>query len=168
MTLQGRISALATLIGADYKSLVALIGTMSALATTNKTTIVGAINEVLALANTGGASAVIDDTANAGANKTYSIDKIKQQVAQLKSEILGGLPNEAFDTLKELSDYALADGAAMTAFTTAMALRVRVDAAQAFSSPQQLQARQNIDAFGTPEIGNPDTDFVSVYNTAKA
>ncbi|RYF26547.1 MAG: hypothetical protein EOO42_01210 [Flavobacteriales bacterium] len=168
MTQTQRISALATAIGVDIKDLRTTIGVMSSLSTTNKGNIVAAINEVFALANSGGASAVIDDVATSGTAKTYSIDKIKSQIEELKQALLGGVPAAAYDTLKEIADYIATDVTGAASMTTALGLRVRVDAAQSFNSTQQLQARNNIDAFGTPEIGNPDTDLVAAYTTAKA
>jgi hypothetical protein len=52
--------------------------------------------------------------------------------------------------------------------TTALGKRVRVDAAQTFTAPEKAQAKANMDAYGNLEIGNPDTDFVAVFNTAVA
>jgi len=168
MTQTQRITLLAQAIGADVKDLRNTIGVMSALSTTNKSSLVAAINEVFGLAQSGGASAVIDDSATSGTTKTYSIDKIKSQIEELRQSLLGGVPAAAFDTLKEIADYIASDITAGSAVTNALGLRVRVDAVQSFNATQQLQARQNIDAFGTPEIGNPDTDLVAAYTTAKA
>lgn len=49
-----------------------------------------------------------------------------------------------------------------------IANRVRFDAAQVLTEPQQAQARGNIGALGAVEIGNPDHDFVADYTAAKA
>ena len=49
-----------------------------------------------------------------------------------------------------------------------MANRVRYDAAQALSAPQQAQARDNIGAQAAADVGDTDHDFVADYNTAKA
>jgi len=167
MTLQQRITLLAQAIGADVKALTGMIGSLAALSTTNKTNIVAAINEVLALVGTGGGSSVVDDSLNSSTAKTYSIDKIKSQVAALKAELLGGVPAEAFDTLKEIADYIGNDQTATSGLVTAVGFRVRVDAAQAFDNTQKAQARANIDAFGSVEIGDPDTNLVALYTTAK-
>jgi hypothetical protein len=48
--------------------------------------------------------------------------------------------------------------------TTALANRVRYDAAQTLTAPQKVQAKSNIDAYGNLEIGNPDSDFVATFN----
>jgi hypothetical protein len=39
---------------------------------------------------------------------------------------------------------------------------------QSFTAPQKLQARENIDAYGSVELGDPDTDLAALYTTAKA
>ena len=67
------------------------------------------------------------------------------------------------DTLDELAA-ALGDDANFAAtVTAALGNRVRVDVAQSLTTPQKAQARTNIDAYGSVEIGNPDTDFVAVF-----
>ena len=64
MSLEARIIALAQAVGADVKTLTAAQGSLSALNTTTKTSLVAAINELLTLI--GGAGAVIDDGAGNG------------------------------------------------------------------------------------------------------
>ena len=103
-----------------------------------------------------------------GANKTYSINKIKSSIQQLKDDLLGGVPATAFDTLKEIADYIGTDQTATSGLVTAMSNRVRVDAPQTFTTIEKTQARQNIGAYGLSEIGDPDTDLLTIYNTAKA
>jgi hypothetical protein len=94
---------------------------------------------------------------------------VRQERVALKAEILGaGVPG-ALDTLDELAA-ALADDASFSAtVTTALANRVRVDtAAQGLTTTQQGNARTNIDVYSKTEIGNPETDLVALYTTAKA
>ena len=74
MTLEARVVALAQAIGTDVKTLTATQGSLSALNTTTKTSLVAAINELLALM--GGTGAVIDDLAGGGnTGVTWSADK---------------------------------------------------------------------------------------------
>lgn len=168
MTLAQRLNALTTAIGADVKDLLSKQGNLTTLNTTAKGNLVAAINELFGLVGSGGGSSIIDDAATSGAAETYSIDKILALLNGLKSDLLGGVPATAFDTLKEIADYIGSDQTATSGLVTAMGLRVRVDAAQSFTTEQKTQGRANIGAYGADEIGNPDTDLVTVYNTAKA
>jgi hypothetical protein len=165
MTLEQRLNAVFQAIAADYKQTNTNIGTLAGLSTTAKNSLVGAVNELYNLITNG---VGIDDAATAGTTKTYSIDKIKAVVAQAKADLLGGVPSTAFDTLKEIADYIATDQTAGAGITTALGLRVRVDAAQSFTAPQMVQGRANIGALSTVEVGNTDADFVAVYVAAKA
>jgi hypothetical protein len=55
----------------------------------------------------------------------------------------------------------LNDQSGIAALLTAVDKRVRFDAAQALTVTEQQQARQNIGAVATLDIGNFDTDFVA-------
>lgn len=70
------------------------------------------------------------------------------------------------DTLNELAAALGDDPNFATTINTALANRVRVDAAQAFTGPQQLQGRQNIDAASATDVGDTTTDFVATFNAA--
>lgn len=166
-TLATRISDLATRIATEVKALRTLINgnaaDLTALTTSAKTNLVAALNEVRALAaSAGGAS--INDGATAGGT-TWSSTKISSQITTQVNALLGASTPAALDTLDELAN-ALGDDANFAGtMTTALANRVRYDAAQTLTAPQKAQAKSNIDAYGNLEIGNPDTDFVTVFNT---
>lgn len=67
------------------------------------------------------------------------------------------------DTLNELAA-ALGDDPNFAAtINTALANRVRVDAAQTFTTLQQDQARANINAASASAVGDTSTDFVAVF-----
>jgi hypothetical protein len=167
MNLQQRLEALIQAIGPDIKALYGQDGNLANLNTTSKGSLVAAINEVLVVASN--ATGVINDNATSGTtDKTYSVDKILTLLNDLKQDLLGGVPAEAYDTLKEIADYIEADETAMSGLITAVGNKVSFAAAQDLTSAQKLQARENIDAYGSVEIGNPDTDLVAIYNTAKA
>lgn len=173
-TLESRIVSLAQAIGLDIKNTNNAIGVLSSLTTTQKSSVVAAINELAASIGAIDLSAVINDAATTATNKTYSIDKIKSLLAALKSEILGGIPATALDTIKELADF-LADNTVAGGLVEQLGNRVRVDAAQTFTSGQQTQARSNIGAAAATDlsslssaIGNTDHNFVTDYTTAKA
>jgi hypothetical protein len=56
----------------------------------------------------------------------------------------------------------VSDETTAVALATAVNNRVRYDATQTLSTAQMLQACTNLG------IGDPDTDFLSAYNAAKA
>lgn len=173
-TLAQRIIDLAVRVGTEAKALRTLINgnaaDLSALNTTAKGNLVLAVNELVAeIAALDGAS--IDDLVTA-LDKTWSSTKIDSELTDRIADAIAGITNGApgaLDTLDELSA-ALGDDANFAAtITAALANRVRVDtAAQGLTNTQKTNARTNIDAVGTADIGNPDTNFVSEFNTALA
>lgn len=173
-TLEQRIVSLAQAIGLDIKNTNNAIGTLSSLTTTQKASVVGAINELKSSIASIDLSAVINDAGASGSDKTYSIDKILNLLSALKSEILGGIPSTALDTIKELADF-LADNTVAGGLVEQLGNRVRVDAAQSFDSTKQAQGRSNIGAASAADltslsnaIGNTDHNFVTDYTTAKS
>lgn len=171
MTLQTRLDELAEALGADHKIVRGLIGELSNLATDNQTSIVAAINEVntKALAGGGGSGdgVQIDNDNPAGTTTTYSASKIVSEINAAKTAIIGGASG-AYDTLLEIQNALQTDDTDISGLLTAVANRVRYDAAQSLTSPQQAQARANIGALSTVETGNVDVDLVAIYNAAKA
>lgn len=173
-TLEQRIIALAQTIGLDIKNTNNAIGTLSNLSTTQKTNVVAAINELYTSIASIDPATVINDAATTASDKTYSVDKILSLLSSLKTEILGGIPASALDTIKELADF-LADNTVAGGLVEQLGNRVRVDAAQSFDSTKQAQGRSNIGAAAAIEltnlsnaIGNTDHNFVTDYTTAKA
>jgi hypothetical protein len=168
-TLQTRLQDLATAIGTQIKTIKTTEGQLTALTTDAKTSLVAAINELQAEINAAVAAsgATINDAATVSTTQTYSITKIRDLVSTSIAVLTTGAP-AAMDTLDELSA-ALGDDANFAAtITTALANRVRFDAVQTLTAPQKAQAKANIDAYGSLELGNPDTDLVAVLTTAMA
>lgn len=96
------------------------------------------------------------------AAKAYA-DTVGQQV---RASILGGVDG-ALDTLQEVKTALEADDTVINGLLSAVGLRVRVDAAQTFTAPQQAQARANIDAASLSlDLGSTEVDYVAVANTA--
>jgi hypothetical protein len=162
MTLVERLTALINAIGADHKAQDAKIGALSSLNTTAKGSLVAAINEVLAAI--GGAGAQINDSAIA-TTTTYSSTKIEALVdagvTEAVSAVLGGA-SAAYDTLLEIQTILGGQDNSLTNLLTAVGNRVRFDAAQTLSAGQKTQACANLG------LGEPDTDLVALYTTAKA
>ena len=156
-TQQERITALAQAIASDIKNLTTNQGSLTALTTTNKTSLVAALNELkTAIAN---ASNINDTATNTSA--TWSSQKINTAINNAVTALVNGA-GTTLDTLKELSDALGNDANFAATIATQMGKRVRVDAAQTFMVAEQAQGCANLG------IGNPDTDFVAAYTTAKA
>lgn len=163
MSLQAQITNLAVRVGTECKAIRVAMGDKAGLATTTKVSLVGAINELVALVAT---ATEISDTAGAGVtDKTWSADKINSSLLALKSEILNGAP-EAYDTLLELANALQGADADIEGILTALGNRVRFDAVQALTAPQQAQARTNIGAVAASDIGDVNSDFVATFEGA--
>jgi hypothetical protein len=89
-------------------------------------------------------------------------ENLSSQITSQINALLGAAP-AALDTLAEIDAAIGNDANFATTMTTALGNRVRYDAAQTLTLAQKLQARNNIDAYGSVEIGNPDTDFVATF-----
>lgn len=163
MSLQTQVNALVTVIGADIKALRVAQGDLSTLTTTAKGSLVAALNELKGLV--GGASGINDSAASA--SSTYSSTKINAAIAAAVAALVGSAPT-TLDQLNELATALGNDPNYATTIATALGLRVRVDAAQAFTAGQQTQARTNIGAASAADLGDPAFDFVAAYTAAKA
>lgn len=241
MSLVSEISDLATRIGTECKGIRTdyngKIGTLASLNTTEKSNLVGAINEVLAAVGGGGATnltatlsatntIIVSDTGtdatipavdgtNAGVmtptmkskldgieasadvtdagNVGSSIHGTTAKTAPVGADTLPLIDSEASNVLKKVSVTNLASfvtailidsapgtldtlnelAAALgddpnfaTTINTALGNRVRVDAAQGLNGTQQTQARSNIGAVSTTDVGDTATDFVAVFEAA--
>lgn len=177
-TLQVRLQDLATRIATECKSIRTLINgnaaNLNSLTTTTKTNLVAAINELKTTIDSVAASggATINDASSSSTTQTWSINKIIDELndtaVAVKNEILNGA-GSAYDTLAELQALLEGDAASLATINTALGNRVRTDtASQGLNTTQKSNARTNIDAYGSVEIGNPDTDFVSTFTTGLA
>ena len=156
-TQQERITSLAQAIASDIKQLTTNQGTLTALTTTDKTSLVKAINELKSsIAN----ATNINDTSTS-ISATWSSDKINSSINNAVSSLVNGA-GTTLDTLKELADALGNDANFAATIATQMGKRVRVDAAQTFTVAEQAQGCANLG------IGNPDTDLLAVYTAAKA
>lgn len=167
MSLASRINDLATRIATEIKANKVLLNgnatDLSALTTTVKTNLVAALNELKSSITAIGTPATINDAAASG-TQTYSSNKIIAEITAAIDALTTGAPT-ALNTLDELAA-ALGDDANFAAtITTALGNRLRVDAAQSLTAPQQAQARANIGAQEAALIGDPDTNYVTTFNT---
>lgn len=169
MSLETRIVALAQAIGTDIKALNLAQGLLSGLSTTEKSSLVGAINELFIAI---GSSTNINDAAGDGnTTETWSADKIFDAIATAKAAVKTELTNgaaAALDTLSELSAALNNDPSFAATIATEIANRVRFDAAQTITAPQKVQACANIGAATTLEVGDTTRDLTADYIAAKA
>lgn len=102
------LTEFAEFVGMKDKEIIKLIGAMQGLTTTQKDTLVGAINEMNQRINSlSGSAAGINDSAT-NETSTLSAKKILELVnqakADVKNELLGGEVDASIDTLKELGE----------------------------------------------------------------
>lgn len=181
--------AFAVRVGTECKALRTLVNgnaaDLNALSTANKASLVAAINEIVGTAAsaagindattsststwssakiatfTGGSGgAGIDDTSTSTAT-TWSSSKTSSSI----NAVVGGAPT-ALNTLGKVSTALGGDAAYATTTSAALSNRVRADAAQSFNGTQQAQARANIGAAWSTDMGDPAADFVSIFVAA--
>lgn len=164
MSLVTQISDVVTAIGTQFKTVMGQIGNLASLATTAKSDLVSAINELEG--SIAGAGATINDAATS-TSSVWSSQKTSDSITAATTAILNGAP-AALDTLKELADAIGDDASYAASTTTALGNRVRFDAAQTLTSGQKTQGQSNLDVYGTAAIGDPTTDFTAVLTAALA
>lgn len=158
-TLAQVLNAFAALVGTDVGSLRTKMGDLTTLTTTEKTNLVGALNEVKASLSTF-AQDIIDDEA-ASATSTYSSTKVTQLIQAAVDGIVDGAP-EAYNTLQEIAAYIAADETATSALLTAVNNRVRYDEVMTLTEVQI----QNV--WTTLELGDRSTlDLEGAYTAAR-
>lgn len=167
MSIASRVNDLALAAATRDKLILTLltgnVPNLTALTTTDKTSIVAALNELKALVD-GLDGAAIND-ATTGTATTWSSSKIAGEITAALNALTSGAP-AALDTLNELAAAINSDADFSATVTTALGNRVRVDtAAQGLNSTQQGNARTNIGAASAADMGNPETDFVATFNT---
>jgi hypothetical protein len=178
MSLSTNVTDLAQRVGTECKSIRTLLNgnaaDLSALTTTAKSSLVAAVNELAAAIAT---ASGIDDSGTSSSSSwssTKTADEINARLAAGISDLVDGAPT-ALDTLNELAT-ALGDADSdIAAIVTGLDNRVRVDAAQSFTAPQQAQARTNIGAAAAADltalstgVGSTSSDYVSTFTTALA
>jgi formate-dependent phosphoribosylglycinamide formyltransferase (GAR transformylase) len=160
MSLQVVIANLATRVATECKSLRTLINgnaaDLTALTTTAKGNLVVAVNELKAAITALGTPAVINDSATNG-TQTWSSTKVNASITSALNAAIAGAP-AALDTLNELALAIGNDASFASTMTVALGNRVRFDAVQTLTTPQQLQACTNIG------VGDPETNFVTTFN----
>lgn len=158
-----RLIDLANAIGADIKDIRLKQGDLTTLSTMAKSNLVGAINELRALIV--GSAAINDAAGDGNVTETWSANKIFDMIEAAKLAIKNDLTAGAGAALDTFNEFALAlnnDPNFSATIATALSNRIRYDAAQVLTLAQQQQACANLG------IGDPDSNFVTVYTAAKA
>ena len=160
-TLQARITYLATRMATECKSLRTLINTnasdLSALTTTKKGSLVAAINELKTALDALDTPITISDSTSS-TTQVWSSSKVASAIQTAKDELTNGATS-ALDTLAELAAALGNDANFASTVTTSLGYRLRYDAAQTLTAAQKTQACANLG------IGEPDTDFVTTFNS---
>lgn len=125
------------------------------------TDVEAALAEVKTVADAAAGGGVAINDAVTNTTDAWSSQKITDHVSTAVANLIDGAPG-ALDTLNELAAAINDDASFTTTVTTALGLRVRVDAAQSFTGPQQLQGRQNIGVIAST------VNFAANFNTAIA
>lgn len=128
-------------------------GDLTKLSTTDKTSLVNALNELKA---TIGNQTLLNDSQNTAAN-TWSATKISTEITKAINNLINGADTSS-DTLKELADKIAALAQADNGLVSA-------SQSQSFTAQQKEQARTNIDVYSKAEIGDINTNFVTTINT---
>ena len=161
MSLQTQLNSFVLRVAEEFNTVKGRTGTLTALTTTDKSSLVAAINELKAAIVT----AVMIDDLQVSTTTTYSSNKVVTLLDALKADILGGA-DPAYDTLLELQQALQNDQSGIAALTSAIDKRVRFDAAQTLTVLEQQQARINIGAVAATDIGDVATDFVAIFEAA--
>lgn len=160
-TLVVRISDLATRMATECKSLRTLVNAngadLSALTTTQKASLVAAINELKTALDALGTPITISDSTSS-TTQVWSSSKVASEITAAKNALTNGAA-AALDTLSELASALGNDANFSSTITTALSYRLRFDAAQTLTSGQKTQACANLG------IGEPDADFVTTFNS---
>lgn len=153
-TLSGQVSALANQLGIDIKGLISNIGTLSSLTTTQKASLVVALNELKsglsALETEVENFSAIDDTATNTAS-TWSSTKINTAINTAISNLVDGAP-DLLNTLNELATAITENQGAIEALESLTSGFVKFNAEQSLTEAQKTLARTNISASSLADL----------------
>lgn len=128
-------------------------GDLLQLTTTQKSSLVAALNEIHSLVSSN--QSISDGTTTT--SKTWSSTKISTEITKAINNLINGA-DVSSDTLKELADK-------ITALAQADNGLVSAKISQSFTASEKLQARNNIDVYSKAEIGDINTNFVATIDT---
>jgi hypothetical protein len=177
MSLVTNISNVVTRIATQFKAVDARTGVLANLQTTDKSSLVSAINEARQLAANatgGGPATPINDT-TPSTTSVYSSSRTETRILEVATAqanaALATLTNGApttLDSFKEVADWIATDQSGAAAMTASINQKVSFAEAQTLTSLQKTQARTNIDAVGVSDVGDTSVNFVTTFEAALA
>lgn len=180
MSLKTRIEDLAVRIATEVKTIKTQYsgnnqGDLTTLATTDKTSLLAAVNELKALIDAINAAGYgigdlvstnnLSDVADATA-ALANLGGLTQAEVDVRIQLIVGSAPAALDTLAELAAALGDDANFATSVNNALTKRLRFDAAQTLTEGEKTQGQVNLDVYSRPEIGNPDSNFVTTFEAA--
>lgn len=153
MSQQSNIAAALLRLVNAITSVNGRVGSLAALTSTDKSSIVASLNELKAIVTglSGGGGAAIDDGAASGST-VWSSSRTQTAITSAIAALIDGAPG-AQDTLAELA-------AQITALAAADNSLLSFGGAQVLDAAQQLQACTNLG------IGDPSHNYVTAIETA--
>ena len=127
MSLETKIRDLATRIATEINTIRTERGSLASLTTTEKASIVGAINE-LKTAVDAASGATINDSGT-GTSDAWSADKIATEITNAINGVVNGA-GAAYDTLSELATALTDNDSDISGILTSLSNRVRTDTAR--------------------------------------
>lgn len=164
MSVESQFLVLVNRVTNSINILQGSIGVLGDLPTTDKTNLVNSLVELKTIIddNYDAIGELIDD-GTISSSTTWSSNKISNEISDAIIELIDGAPG-SLDTLKELAAALQDDPAIINSIVAALAKRVRVDAVQAFTSGEKIQARSNIDAANVVH-GHTTSDISGLSST---
>lgn len=190
MAFSTNINNVVTRIATEFKLIKTYIsgsgtGDVTALATASDN-LVGAINElhtevdaITASVGNGDmlaatydpqniASDVFDRANHTGTQTVSTISDFTAQVNALAQAIVDNVIDAAPGTLDTLNELAAAlgdDPNFATTINTSLANRLRFDVTQTLNATQLQQGQDNLQVYSRTELGDPDTNYVTTFET---
>lgn len=167
-----RINELATAIGIAIKVIKDSVGDLSGLSTTDKTSVVSAINELDTSIKTKSNLTLdtvrvelINDIEAPSTTSTYSSSKIEDKITEaveagkiaVKNSILDGA-EDAYDTLKEIQEIIKQDETATASLLEAVNNRLKINERMELTTEQK--------DFVASSLGFEDVNFVETFESA--
>lgn len=160
MTIQSELENAFNAVGLDVKQLRSWVNgeanNLTGLTTTDKSNLVAAVNELVTAV--GNVPAISDGTISA--STVWSSTKIDATITSAINSLLDGAPG-ALDTINELAEALNDNPSVITSILDAQAKRVAVNSTQSFTAAEKLTGCTNLG------IGDPATNFLSIYTTAR-
>ena len=151
MSLQTNVAAALLRLANALTTVNGRVGSLSTLTSTDKSSLVAALNELKGIVSGMGAGVAIDDGAASG-SAVWSSSRTQTAITSAITALINGAPG-AQDTLAELA-------AQITALAASDNSLLSFGAVQTLTVPQQLQGCTNLG------VGDPAHNFVTAIDTA--